>query len=252
MNKRILILGASGGIGRVAARYFIDNGWEVLGSYLGVKIDDALLKDQKFKEIELDVTDEKALGDLSNNLGEVDAIFNCTGIIDFESYNNKESNISIWRKTIEVNLTGAYLVFEYLVSNIKQGGSYIMMSSTDSYFGGKVNRAYSVSKAGVNSLTKGLALLVDYSGVRVNSIAAGWVETAMMEAGGDELVDYAKSINPLNRNGSPLDVAKLVEFLAGPSSSYINGQTINLDGGYTLQDPTLVFEEQQINNKKLG
>lgn len=250
MSKRILIIGASGGIGSVVAEYFLGKGWDVIGSNFEDKLKDSLLGNGRFTALNFNVVDGEQLEDLASVIGEVDVIFNSSGVVDFESYNEHSTNVDIWRRTIDINLTGAYLVFEYLASNIKKGGSYIMMSSTDGSYGGKVNRSYAVSKAGVNVLTKSLALLVKDSGVRVNAIAAGWVETAMMEAGGDELVEYAKSINPLKRNGTPQDVAGLVEFLSSDSASYINGQIINLDGGYTLQDPTLVFEEQQIEEKR--
>jgi 3-oxoacyl-[acyl-carrier protein] reductase len=121
-----------------------------------------------------------------------------------------------------------------------------MTSSTDSYYGAKSTAAYAASKAGINSLTKSLALNYAESKIRVNTVAPGWVETKMMETGGDALVEYAKSINPFKRNCNPKEIAELIDFLVSDKCPYLNGQVITLDGGYTLQDPTIVFEEQQL------
>ncbi len=241
------MIGASGGIGCGVAKYFLENSFRVIGTNFKDDFQPFLLNNPNFIAHRLDVTSLESLKSLSKKIGEVQAIVNCSGVVDFEAYAEPTKNLDIWNSTIAVNLTGSYLIFEYLNDNIISGGSYVMISSTDSYFGGKVNRAYAVSKAGINSLTKSLSLLVKESGVRVNAIAPGWVETAMMEAGGDELVEYAKQINPLQRNGTPREVAELADFLISPKSGYINGQVINLDGGYILQDPTLVFEEQQLD-----
>ena len=248
--KTILIVGASGGIGSIVAKHFLDQGWEVYGTNYANEFPDYLTGHEHFKGSDLDVCDLDAIESLKSNLSTIAAMVNCSGIVEFEAYNDPSKNMDIWSRTLDVNLTGSYNLFLKLRDKVERNGSYIMMSSTDSYYGGKVNTAYAASKAGINSLTKSLALMYNESGLRVNSIAPGWVETAMMEAGGDELVAYAKEINPLNRNGDPQDVANLVDFLISDKSSYVNGQVITLDGGYTLQDPTLVFEEKSIEKSR--
>ncbi len=247
--KKILVIGASGGIGRVVAKYFIDLGYVVFGTNFKNDFPDFLKNMDNFKANNLDLAKEDSIAELYHDLDELEAIVNCAGVIEFEAYNDPSENLKIMERTMSVNFHGSYLVFELLRSKIRENGSYIMMSSTDANFGGRANTAYATSKAGVNSLTKSLALQFQDSMIRVNTIAPGWVETAMMEAGGDKLAEYARSINPLLRNGEPQDVADLVEFLISDKSSYINGQVITLDGGYTLQDPTLAFEEEQIAMK---
>lgn len=245
MNK-ILIVGASGGIGRVVAKHFLDQGYAVVGTNFKNNFQQYLLDNSNFAGKRLDLNSAEQIEALGVDLSDLTSIVNCAGIVEFEAYNDPEENMNIWRRTVGVNTTGSYLLFEKLRGLIKPGGSYIMMSSTDSYYGGKVNTAYAASKSAVNSLTKSLALMYPDSKVRVNAIAPGWVETAMMEASGDDLIEYAKAINPQKRNGQPQDVANLVDFLISDKASYINGQVITLDGGYTLQDPTLVFEEQSL------
>lgn len=244
--KSVLVVGASGGIGSVVAHHFLQQGCRVFGTNFQNEFPEFLSVDSNFTGINLNITKPDLVDAFASQVSQLSAIVNCAGVVDFEAYNEPEKNWRIWDTTIAVNLTGSYLLFQKLKSKIVPGGSYILFSSTDSYFGGKVNTAYAASKAGVNSLTKSLALMYQDSKIRVNAVAPGWVETAMMEAGGDELAQYARDINPLRRNGSPQDAAMLVDFLISDSASYINGEIITLDGGYTLQDPTLIFEEQQI------
>ncbi len=245
----ILVVGASGGIGRIVASHFLSKGYAVFGTNYQTDFPAHLLDDENFKGLPLDLKEASQVDELKGQLPELDAIVNCAGIVEFEAYNDPSRNLDIWQRTIAVNMTGSYLLFEKLREKIRPTGSYVMISSTDSYFGGKVNTAYAASKAGVNTLTKSLALMYQESKIRVNAIAPGWVETAMMEASGDELIEYAKNINPLRRNGNPQDVANLVEFLISDKAEYINGHVITLDGGYTLQDPTLVFEEQNLTQE---
>ncbi len=245
----IMIIGASGGIGKELAAYFLDKGFIVYGTKYQHFFPDSLLSHENFFPYDLDIRSKENLLKLKNNLPFLKAIINCSGIVEFESYSDEEENMNIWNRVIDTNLKGSYMVFEYIKEKIIKNGSYILMSSTDSFFGGKVNTAYAVSKAGINSLTKSLALMYQDSGIRVNAIAPGWVETNMMSAGGDKLIKYAESINPLRRNGKPEDVAKLVDFLISENASYINGEIVKLDGGYTLQDPTLIFEESEIDKK---
>lgn len=242
-----MVIGASGGIGKELSSYFLNKGYEVYGTKYEHFFIEELLNNKSFHPLDLDIRSKEGLLSLKKVLPSLIAIINCSGIVEFESYSEEEENLKIWDRVVDTNLKGSYMAFEYLKDKIIKNGSYLLMSSTDSFFGGKVNTAYAVSKAGINSLTKSLALMFQDSGVRVNAIAPGWVETNMMSAGGDRLIEYAKSINPLKRNGKPEDVTKLAEFLISNDASYINGEIIKLDGGYTLQDPTLIFEENEIN-----
>lgn len=127
---------------------------------------------------------------------------------------------------------------------MNNNGSIVIMSSTDSNFGGKITSAYAASKAGINSLVKSLALQLSDKNINVNCIALGWYDAGM--ATDNDLLEYAKKINPQNKNADVSDVSELLMFLSSNGGKYINGQTITLGGGYTLQYPTLIFEE---NNK---
>ena len=79
--------------------------------------------------------------------------------------------------------------------------------------------------------------------IRVNAIAPGWVITPMIEINGGKFLNKVAEINPLKRNADPKDVGNLINFLLSEEASYLNGQVISLEGGYTNQDPTLLLEE---------
>jgi len=151
-----------------------------------------------------------------------------------------------WLKTIDVNLHGTFRVSKALVPLMKQGGAIINTASRAGKFPAMFNGAYSVSKAGVIMLTKVMAKELAGVGIRVNAICPGQINTDL-ERWRFEL--EAKVFNtkpeerekvmcqsiPLNRIGTPEEVAKLVAFLASDASSYITGQAINVCGGQLME-----------------
>ncbi|PJE61475.1 hypothetical protein COU87_04260 [Candidatus Roizmanbacteria bacterium CG10_big_fil_rev_8_21_14_0_10_39_12] len=247
--KKILLVGASGGIGHEVARQLLENGYEVFGTYFrhSERVED-LKHFDNFTAEHLDITDIDSVRKiLSLHFEErkpnLFAVINCEGIIEFEG-NGIEDDIQIWQKTIAINLSGNYYLAKIAHAYFQENGRFIMLSSTDSYFGGAITTNYAASKSGVNSLTKSLSLLFQDKKIRVNSIAPGWIVTPMIEGNGDEFLKKVAAINPLKRNGKPQDVANLISFLLDEKSDYINGQVLSLEGGYTNQDPTLLLEER--------
>lgn len=242
MKSTIIVVGASGGIGNKVAE-LLSKDFNVVGTFYKhpERMQNLISKGVKSKL--LDLQNIKTIKDLFEEQDEnLFAIVNCAGVVEFE---NKvlEKDIEIWHKTIAVNLTGNYLLSKVFYSKLTHGGRFIMISSTDSYFGGTITTSYAVSKSGVNSLTKSLSLVLADKQIRVNSIAPGWVITPMIKENGEEFLKKVADINPLKRNAYPEDVANLVIFLLSDQASYINGQVISVEGGYTNQDPTLLIEE---------
>lgn len=170
------------------------------------------------------------------------AIVNCAGICEYEGL-SLEEDIKIWNKTLAINLSANFILAKLFQSNLDESGRFIMISSTDSYFGGSITASYAASKAGINSLTKSLSLLFQDKKIRVNSVAPGWVDTNMIADNGAEFLSKVAQINPLKRISKPEDISKVIKFLLSQESDYINGQVISVDGGYTNQDPTLLLEE---------
>jgi NAD(P)-dependent dehydrogenase (short-subunit alcohol dehydrogenase family) len=247
-TKTVMVIGASGGIGHEVAKRLLGD-YNVIGTYFSSqeKLTD-LQKEDGFTAFQLNLSETESIEKLSTFLHEknilLHAIINCSGVILFE---NDKIDFSVWDKTIETNLTANYKIHKLLSKHISDRGSLVMISSTDARFGTPTALSYAVSKAGIDSLTKSLALAYKDRKVRVNSIAPGWIETEMMDQSGDELVAYAAGINPLKRNGTPEDIADLALYLISNEEGYVNGQIITIDGGYTNQDATLVFESEVLS-----
>jgi len=242
--QKVLLIGASGGIGNKVAQLLTSLGYEVLGTYYKHPQHlDNLKPLTNFQSRYVDIQDPSSLKKIKNDIApnSLYAIVNCSGIIEFETEDKDE--INIWNKTIATNLSGNYFLARIFNDQLIENGRFLMISSTDSYFGGTITASYAASKAGVNSLTKSLCLMFQSKKIRVNSIAPGWVHTPMVAANGGEFFNKVAEINPLKRNASPEDVANLIKFLLSIDSNYINGQVISLEGGYTNQDPTLLLEQ---------
>lgn len=247
-NKTVLVVGASGGIGNKTSEILLELGYKVIGTYYkdAPEIEN-LTKYDNFQSAELNVSDKNAVTDFHNDLKiDLYAIVNCSGIVEFEG-DSIEKDFDIWDRTIATNLSGNYYLAKIFSDDIEKNGRFIMISSTDAYYGGSVTVAYAASKMGVNSLTKSLSLLLKGKKILVNSIAPGWVLTKMTKDEGKEFLGKVAEMNPLGRIAKPDDIAKVIKFLLSDDASYINGQVISVEGGYTNQDPTLALEEDIVS-----
>jgi 3-oxoacyl-[acyl-carrier protein] reductase len=141
-----------------------------------------------------------------------------------------------WDKVIRINLTSAFLVCKAASMHMskRRKGSIINMSSVVGVGGNAGQINYSASKAGLIGLTKSLAKEIGSRGVRVNAIAPGFIQTEMTAKLPQNVIDmYMKNI-PMNRLGTPAEVAQLAVFLASDMSNYITGQVIRIDGGLAI------------------
>jgi len=247
-NKTVIVIGASGGIGNKTSEILLDLGYEVIGTYYKDKPNvENLAKNENFQSVEVDISNKDSIKKFRNDYDkELYAIVNCSGVVEFEG-SGVDKDFEIWDRTISTNLSGNYYLAKVFFDRIVQNGRFIMISSTDSYYGGSVTAAYAASKMGVNSLTKSLSLLFKDKKILVNSIAPGWVLTKMTEGEGKEFLSKVAEMNPLGRIGKPEDIAKVIKFLLSDDASYINGQVISVEGGYTNQDPTLLLEEDVVS-----
>lgn len=197
--------------------------------------------------LETDVTDEvavsRALDQLRTHVQHVDVLVNNAGVGGGESVEG--SDIARWRKTIDTNLTGTYLVTRSTLPLMRSGGRIVNLSSVLGRFGVPGYTAYCASKHAVIGFTRALALELAPRQITVNALCPGWVETEMAEQGmrqgaaatGQTFEQFRASALgavPIKRIIQPEEVASLVAFLASPSASAITGQTYNICGGQTM------------------
>lgn len=234
----VLITGASKGIGQATAVRFAKEGYDVVVNYFSSE-DGALVTKQLVEKYNVDcmaykcdVSKEQEVKNMIDSIilkfGKIDCVVNNAGIaIDTLPM---EKNIDDFKRTLDVNVIGVYLVSKYASKHMDKG-SIINVSSTNglnSYYPYSLD--YDASKAGVISLTHNLATILAPN-IRVNAVAPGWVNTEMnKELDDDYIKEECKNIF-LNRFAEPVEVANVIYFLASSSASYINNSIIRVDGG---------------------
>ena len=140
-----------------------------------------------------------------------------------------------WNAVIAVNLTGTFLMAQAVApAMIEQQSGSIVLTSSRSYYGNIAQANYSASKGGVVSLTRTLALELARYNIRVNALVPGFITTPMTDVVPEKLRERAKTMAPLGRHGKPEEIAAVACFLASDESSFITGQTLNVDGGRTI------------------
>jgi NAD(P)-dependent dehydrogenase (short-subunit alcohol dehydrogenase family) len=149
------------------------------------------------------------------------------------------SDLASWRATVEVNVIGTFLTLKHAAPVMARGrgGSFVGISSIAGTATHRYLSAYCVGKAGIDMLVRVGADELGQSGIRVNSVQPGLVETELVAGiiATDAVLDDYLAQMPLSRVGTPAEVAALVRFLAGPESGWITGQTIGVDGGHHLR-----------------
>ena len=244
-NKVAIVTGSYGDIGNAICQNFASNGIKIalLGRDLQkLKLQKSeLLKNNNAEIIisNLDVSDfdsyKDAVDNIKNEWGGIDILINNAGITK-DNIIVRMSNEE-WEDVINTNLKGTFIGCK-LVSKlmIKQKyGKIINISSIVGRIGNKGQTNYVASKAGIDGITKTLSKELGSRGINVNSIAPGYIETAMTELLSDKIKDDLYDKISLNRFGKPEEVASLVSFLISKEASYITGQIINLDGGMLTQ-----------------
>ena len=240
-NKVAIVTGAGSGIGEATAALFRDHGATVIGA------------DLKGADVVCDAGDEAAVAALVARAvadhGRLDIFFANAGVSGgFDGI--FEQSAADWAEILRVNLIGPFLAIKYAAPAMKAspmtkdggGGSIICTASVAGLRAGAGGAAYSASKAGVINLVKVAATQLAGSGIRVNAICPGLIETGMTE----QIFNRAREkgqearighLNPLKRGGQPIEIAHAALFLASDDASYVNGQALPVDGGLSASHP---------------
>lgn len=242
MKKTVLITGASGGIGSEICRIFAKNGFDVLAQYNNGKEEIEKLKKEVEKMFGVSFVPLKA--DLSKkedclNFCEtalsvsknIDVLVNNAGISLrglFQLVDETEA-----KKLLSVNLESAMTITRKIIPSMisKKSGKIVNVSSMWGIYGGSCEVDYSASKAALIGFSKALSREVGPSGINVNCVAPGFIETKMNSCFDEETKREIAEDCSLCKNGTPSDVAELVFFLASEKAAFITGQTISVDGG---------------------
>ncbi|QCX39208.1 3-oxoacyl-[acyl-carrier-protein] reductase [Aureibaculum algae] len=240
-NKTTLITGASRGIGKGIAEVFAKQGSNIAFTYnASVEAANALEKELqsygvKAKGFQSNAANfdaaQQLAADVISEFGTIDVLINNAGI----TKDNLLLRISEedFDKVIEVNLKSVFNLTKAVIKPMmkKRSGSIINMSSVVGVKGNAGQSNYAASKAGILGFTKSVALELGSRNIRCNAIAPGFIETEMTAALPEETVKGWRQGIPLKRGGTPEDIANACVFLASDMSSYITGQTLNVDGG---------------------
>lgn len=240
----VLITGASRGIGAACARAFAKAGYDIAVNYCRSEEKAIALVNEtesigtRAVAVQADVADSmqvKAMFDtVRAELGSVDVLVNCAGIA--HSGLLTELTDDEWNNLIGTDLSGTfYCCREALKDMIRaHSGAIVNIASMWGEVGASCEAAYSAAKAGVIGLTKALAKEVGPSGIRVNAVSPGVVMTDMMAGYTAEDIAALKNETPLNRLGTPEDIAQTVLFLASDKAQFITGQVIGVNGGMVI------------------
>ncbi len=242
MQKVAIVTGASRGIGKEIAKQLARNGIKVIANYNKSEKQAYELKKELEKEnieIEIakaDVSKREQVKDLIKNVLEkydrIDILINNAGISDYKLFTDVTDED--WNRIINTNLYSAFVMSQEvgkIMINQKKG-CIINISSIWGEVGASLEVIYSISKAGMNGMTKALAKELGPSNIRVNAIAPGIIKTEMNERFSDEELKQLKEEIPLERLGKTEDIAKCALWLV--NDSYTTGQIISVNGGWSI------------------
>jgi 3-oxoacyl-[acyl-carrier protein] reductase len=245
-NKTVFITGGSRGIGRTIVRSAMEEGANVIFTYLhSTEEADAIASElstkyssQRCMARQCDVSDTTAMDKLVKELiaefKQIDALVNNAGITR-DSVLARMSRDQ-WDAVINTNLGSMFNAAKPLVLQMvkQRSGSIVNISSAVGVYGAAGQTNYAAAKAGMIGFTKALSAEIAPQNVRVNAVAPGYIHTDMMAILDNDTLEYVKSRISLRRLGTVDDVSPLVCFLISDKSTYITGQVIQVDGGITL------------------
>jgi 2-keto-3-deoxy-L-fuconate dehydrogenase len=240
-GKTAFITAAAQGMGQAAALAFAHEGAKVWATDVNVQQLKSIEGTDGIRTRPLDVTDEPAIARIAQEVGDVDVLFNCAGIVHNGSI--LDASTRDWDQAMSVNVRSMFLVTRAFLPGMlkKQKGSIINMASVASSVRGLPNRcAYGASKAAVIGLTKSVAADYVRQGIRCNAIAPGTIDTPSLQGRINAQPDPVQARKdfiarqPMGRLGTVEDMTGIMVYLASDESRFATGQVFSIDGGMTL------------------
>jgi 3-oxoacyl-[acyl-carrier protein] reductase len=244
-GRTALVTGGSRGIGKACVELFLKAGADVAFTYSNAEekarhIINSYQGTSKIKAFKLELSDSSMIEKIVNGIliefGSIDILVNNAGI--WKEASIDKMRLNDWNETININLTGTYLLTRYVVPGMKQNkfGRIINISSTAGQRGEAFHSHYAASKGGMISFTKSLAAELGEYNITVNCVAPGWVITDMTKEALDDQNCYEKVTGdiPLKKIAMPEEIAGPVLFLASGMASHITGEILNVNGGSVL------------------
>ena len=235
-DKKIIITGATGGIGNELVKKFVDLGGTILAT--GTKKDKLEEIKKKFEKVlvkQFDISDhsqiESFIESSSSELGGLDILVNNAGVnMDNLSLRMKDEE---WKKVIDINLTSTFLLSKYSIKKMLKNkfGRIVNITSIVGHTGNIGQTNYSASKAGIIGMSKSLAIEYSKKNITINCVSPGFIETSMTRNIAEKTRSLLISRIPMGKLGTGEDVSNCVAFLSSDLASYITGETIHVNGG---------------------
>ncbi len=236
-NKKIIVTGASGGIGNSIIKKLSENNAEILASGTKVeKLEELKSQFNNVKTLKFDISQSDQIEEFIENAseelgGNIDCLVNNAGVTE----DNLAIRMSLneWKKVIDINLTSTFLLSKFAIKKMlkKKNGKIINITSVVGHTGNLGQSNYSASKAGLVAMSKTLAIEYAKKNININCISPGFIKTAMTDKIDEKFKEIIISKIPSARLGEPEDIANAVLFLASNQSNYINGETLHVNGG---------------------
>ena len=236
-DKNIIVTGASGGIGNSIVKKLSEAGANILASGTRIeKLEEIKSQFKKIKILKFDISQsnkiEEFIENATNDLGGgLDCVVNNAGI----TQDNLSIRMSLeeWQKVIDINLTSTFLISKFAIKKMlkNKSGKLVNITSVVGHTGNVGQANYSASKAGIIAMSKSLAIEYAKKNINVNCISPGFIKTVMTDKINEKFKEVIISKIPSARLGEPDDIANAVLFLSSNQSSYINGETLHVNGG---------------------
>ena len=236
-DKKIIVTGASGGIGNSIVEKLYNSGAKILATGTKIeKLEQLKSKYKNLKFLKFDISQNENIEEFIENAttelgGSLDCIVNNAGL----TKDNLAIRMSFdeWKKVIDVNLTSTFLLSKFAIKKMlkNKSGKIVNITSVVGHTGNLGQANYTASKAGIIAMSKSLAIEYAKKNININCISPGFIKTAMTDKIDEKFKELIVSKIPSGRLGEPEDIANVVLFLASDQSNYINGETIHVNGG---------------------